>query len=66
MVTLYMEKLIIHAKIELVQHNACLAITGAIRGTSKEKLSESFFRSRVPSTPSLVQKINLLSQILQK
>ena len=25
-------------KIESVQYNACLAITGAIRGTSKEKL----------------------------
>ena len=27
-----------HQKLELQQHNACLAITGAIRGTSKEKL----------------------------
>ena len=27
-----------HAKIESIQYNACLAITGAIRGTSKEKI----------------------------
>ena len=27
-----------HQKIESVQHNTCLAIAGAIRGTSKEKL----------------------------
>ena len=27
-----------HQKIESVQYSACLAITGAIRGTSKEKL----------------------------
>ena len=29
-----------HQKLELLQYNACLAITGAIRGTSKEKLHE--------------------------
>ena len=28
----------IHHKLESIQYNACLAITGAIRGTSKEKL----------------------------
>ena len=27
-----------HDRLEFVQYNACLAITGAIRGTSKEKL----------------------------
>ena len=27
-------------KIESVQYNACLAVTGAIRGTSKERLYE--------------------------
>ena len=27
-----------HQKLESIQYNACLAITGAIRGTSKEKL----------------------------
>ena len=27
-----------HHKLEFIQYNACLAITGAIRGTSKEKL----------------------------
>ena len=30
----------IHQKLELLQYNACLAITGAIRGTSREKLYE--------------------------
>ena len=28
-----------HQKLESIQYNACLAITGAIRGTSKERLS---------------------------
>ena len=27
-----------HEKLESIQHNACLAVTGTIRGTSKEKL----------------------------
>ena len=27
-----------HQKLESIQYNACLAIAGAIRGTSKEKL----------------------------
>ena len=27
-----------HQKLESIQYNACLAITGTIRGTSKEKL----------------------------
>ena len=26
-----------HQKLESIQYNACLAITGAVRGTSKEK-----------------------------
>ena len=29
-----------HHKLESIQCNACLAITGAIRGNSKEKLSQ--------------------------
>ena len=29
-----------HAKIESIQYNACLAITGAIRGTSREKIHQ--------------------------
>ena len=29
-----------HQKLELLQYNACLAITGAIRATSREKLYE--------------------------
>ena len=31
-------KVSFHQKLELLQYNACLVITGAIRGTSKEKL----------------------------
>ena len=27
-----------HQKLEKIQYNACIAITGAIRGTSKEKI----------------------------
>ena len=29
-----------HAKMESIQYNACLAITGAIRGTSREKICQ--------------------------
>ena len=29
-----------HQKLEKIQYNACIAITGAIRGTSKEKIYE--------------------------
>ena len=29
-----------HQKMELIQYNACLALAGAIRGTSKEKFCE--------------------------
>ena len=29
-----------HHKLESIQYNACLAITGAIRGTSKEKIHQ--------------------------
>ena len=42
-----------HQKLELLRYNACLAITGTIRGTSREKLYEelgpfsySFFKTR--------------------
>ena len=44
-----------HAKMKSIQYNACLAITGAIRGTSREK-SLPKIRPRVPSFSSLVQK----------
>ena len=46
MVTFFMIKSVItiitlfHLKIELVQRTACLALTGAISGTSKRKLYE--------------------------
>ena len=38
-----MTKLIMHLSIrnlKIFQHNACLAMTGTIRGTSKEKLHQ--------------------------
>ena len=34
-----------HQKLELLQYNACLGITGAIRGTSREKLYEELVRN---------------------
>ena len=33
-----------HAKMESIQYNACLAITGAIRGTSREKIYQELGR----------------------
>ena len=35
-------------KIETVKYNAALAITGAIRGTSKEKLYQELHFSKIP------------------
>ena len=32
-----------HEKLESLQHNACLTITGAITGTSSEKLYQEWF-----------------------
>ena len=37
-----------HHKLDLFQYNACLEITGVIRGTSKEKLYQEI-KSGVPS-----------------
>ena len=31
-----------HDRLESIQYNACLTITGAIRGTSKEKLYQEY------------------------
>ena len=44
-----------HARMESIEYNAFLVITGAIRGTSKEEIYQKI-RPRVPSTSSLVQK----------
>ena len=44
-----------HAKMESIQYNACLAITGAIRCTSREKNLPGI-RPRVPPTSSLLQE----------
>ena len=41
-----------HAKMESIQYNACLAITEAIRGTSREKI----YQELGPSALSLVQE----------
>ena len=37
-----------HAKMESIQYNACLAITGAIRGTSREKIYQELGRKSLP------------------
>ena len=37
-----------HQKLERLQYNACLAITGAIRGTSREKLYEELGLDNIP------------------
>ena len=37
-----------HHKLESIQYNACLAITGAIRGTSKEKLYQELRLESLP------------------
>ena len=51
-----------HQKFELYQYSSCLALSGAIRDTSKEK----FYRGRfgVPSTFTLVKKARLFLQYL--
>ena len=38
-----------HEKLESIQYNACLAITGAIRGTSSEKLDQELGLERLKS-----------------
>ena len=53
-----------YQKIESVQYNTCLAITGVIRGISREKLYNQL--GIESSTPSLVQRVVLLLQISQK
>ena len=53
-----------HAKMESIQYNACLAITGAIRGTSREK-SLPKIRPRVPSLRRWYRKLCLLYKIFR-
>ena len=48
-----------HYKLESIQYNACLAMTGAIRATSKEKLYQEL---RITSVMMLVQKIRKVLQ----
>ena len=54
-----------HHKLESIQYNACLAITGAIRGTSKEKILPRI-RFRITSVATFVQKTRNALQNLQK
>ena len=54
-----------HYKLESIQYNACLAITGAIRGTSKEKFLPRI-RFRITSVATFVQKTRNALQNLQK
>ena len=44
-----------HGKIESIQYNACLPLTGAITGTSKEKLYQNL-AFRITPTATMVQK----------
>ena len=49
-----------HQKIEFIQYNACLATTGAIRGTSREKnLSRAGF-GITPTSTMVPEAISLL------
>ena len=54
-----------HQKIESVQYNSALAITGAIRGTSKEKLYDELGLETL-GKKKLVQKTVLLLQNIKK
>ena len=57
-----------HHKLESIQYNACLAITGAIRGISKEKRYQELPRTRfrITSVTTLVQKTRNVLQNLRK
>ena len=55
----YKERL--HQKLESIQYNACLALSGAIRGSSREKIyQESGFG--IPPTSTLVWETFLILQ----
>ena len=38
-----------HDKLESIQYNACLALTGAIRGTSTEKIYQELTAGQIPT-----------------
>ena len=46
-----------HQKLELLQYNACLAITGAIRGPSREKLYEELGLESLQVCPHYIFKL---------
>ena len=62
-----------HQKLEFLQYNACLAMTGAIRGSSRGKLYQElgfeslqqhrWFRNYVVSTRSLKTKVRVIYSI---
>ena len=54
-----------HHKLESIQYKSCLAITGAIPGTSKKKKLPRI-RLRIPSVTTLEQKMRNVLQNLQK
>ena len=54
-----------HQRLESIQYNAALAITGAIRGTSKEKLYQGTW-FQVPAIQRIVSKIIFLLQNKKK
>ena len=45
-------------KLESIQYNAGLAITGAIRGTSREKISPKYLSDIIPSTTRIYSSRN--------
>ena len=55
-----------HHKLESIQYNACLVITGAIRVTSSYRKTLPRTRFRVTSITTLVQKTRNVLQNLQK
>ena len=54
-----------HHKLESVQYNACLVITGAIRGTSKEKLYQELGLESL-QLRCWYRKLGMLYKIYQK
>ena len=47
-----------HQKLESIQYNACLALSGAIRGSSRKTLPRITFG--IPQTSTLVQETSLI------
>ena len=54
-----------HQKLESIQHNACLVLSGAIRGSSRGK-NLPWVRFRIPLTSKLVQEFCLFYKIFKE